>query len=116
MRPGNDPESTKYPDRTFYCGVWRTPEQIERRLNRHLEQKRERYANDHEYRERWLERNRKRYWSDPEFRERKLKQTSEQNRERYANDPEFRLKISQKSTLREARKTLERSIRRAEDL
>ena len=29
MKPTKDPNSTKYPDRVFYRGRWRTPEQIE---------------------------------------------------------------------------------------
>ena len=28
MMPSRDPRSTKYPDRVFYAGRWRTPEQI----------------------------------------------------------------------------------------
>lgn len=31
MRPWLDPESTKYPNRIFYSGQWRSLEEIERR-------------------------------------------------------------------------------------
>jgi len=64
------------------------------RENFHIQRKRERYANDPEYREKVKETNREwrreKHANDPEYREERKRKKRESKRERMANDPEFR--------------------------
>jgi hypothetical protein len=64
--PIHDPNSTKYPDRIFYSGRWRTPEMIEAERRR----LRERWANNPSFRE-WSYDWKRKYLQDPKKLEKK---------------------------------------------
>jgi len=46
VRPSHDPDSDKYPDRTFYEGKWRTEKQIQSHRAWYREWERKRWASD----------------------------------------------------------------------
>ena len=91
--PCRDPDSDKYPDRTWYRGHWRPPEYLERARASDADRKR-RLRGDPEFRERELERERARcnnmYANDPAYRNKKkisvLRHKDRKRRERNVNE------------------------------
>lgn len=92
--PSRDPQSDKYPDRTFCGGRWLTPEQIEAQRDRVR---------------RWVEQNPvKRRESQRRWNELNIEKKRESGRrymhERYWADPFYPLRRTQKERERRARK------------